>query len=111
MTHSVQVLTDGNRCLKVKINLSSDIRLLRVYLNVINFIPYTYTLRMVGSAKDLGDETVLRNLQVETCWGGKLRLQLNPPKDTLVSLIYLFAYFFILKILFFASTESYSSNL
>ena len=93
MMHSVQVLTDNNRCLKVKINLSSDIRLLRVYLNVIHFIPYDHHLRMVGSAKDLCDKVVLRNLQVEACWGGKLRLQLNPQKDTLVSLIYLFACF------------------
>ena len=93
MLNCVEILTNGNRCLKLQIDLSSDIRLLRVYLNVINFIPYTYTLRIVGSARDLSDDIVLRNLQVETCWGGKLRLQLNPPKDTLVSLIYLFACF------------------
>ena len=59
MLQTVEILTNGNRCLKVKIDLSSDIRLLRVYLNVIHFIPYNQTLRIVGSAKDLGDEVVL----------------------------------------------------
>ena len=73
MIHSVQVLTDGNRCLKVEINLSSDIRLLRVYLNVIHYIPYSNTLRIVGSVRVLSDEVVLRSLQVEACRGGKLR--------------------------------------